>query len=214
MREAMSRLRGCISNKAEPIAQFQHEPLDRTGASIRLLRILPELSSQGHVQCQVWHSDIRAQYTCLSYVWGSNDDERIILINEKYFRVRRNLFDFLNVARTRYAGSQRSFWVDAICIDQASIMERNHQVAQMGSVYAKADEVIGWFGHSQSIERALRHCVEISIANPKSEQEAWDLWLSKSTYPSGAWMLEDWNKLQMHPYWARAWVRSNLAASM
>jgi hypothetical protein len=214
LHEGMGRLGSRISNEAEPIVQFQHQPLDCTEASIRLLRILPELSSQGHVRCQTWHSNIRAEYTCLSYVWGSNDDERVILINEKYFRVRRNLFEFLHVARTKYADSQRSFWVDAICIDQTSIMERNHQVTQMGSIYAKADEVIGWFGHSQGIERALRHCVDICTAGPHPEREAWRLWYSRSAYPQDAFILEDWSKLQMHPYWARAWVRSISVASM
>jgi hypothetical protein len=39
-----------------------------------------------------------------------------------------------------------SFWIDVICIDQDSPLERNHQVAQMRTIYSKAAEVIIWMG--------------------------------------------------------------------
>lgn len=183
-------------------ATFQHTPLDHSKASIRLLRILPETSSNGLVQCHIWHDNVEAQYTCLSYVWGSDDDQKIILLNGKSFCVRKNLFDFLSVARTKYANSRRTFWIDAISINQTSIVERNHQVAQMGSIYAKADEAVGWLGSSQSIERALTFCIEISNFKPQTAAEAWELWLSRRNR-----VMNDWRELQAHEYWERAWVR-------
>ena len=35
-----------------------------------------------------------------------------------------------------------ALWVDAMCIDQANVAERNMQVALMGQIYAKADAVL------------------------------------------------------------------------
>lgn len=95
------------------LAYFQHEPLNLTKASVRLLRILPTLSSTGLIQCQIWHDQIDASYTCLSYVWGSEADGNTILINDAHFSIRKNLFTFLEVARTKYGESQRTFWIDA-----------------------------------------------------------------------------------------------------
>jgi hypothetical protein len=54
--------------------------------------------------------------------------------------------DFMVVARTKYATPMRTFWIDALCIDQDSIAKRNPQVAQMGRISASASEVIAWFG--------------------------------------------------------------------
>jgi hypothetical protein len=102
---------------------FQHKPLDHTQASIWLLKVLPDLSSTGLIQCQIWHDDIHAQYDCLSYGWGSDGDGHLILLNGEEHWIRQNLYDFLGVARTQYtyARSERTLWIDALCIDQNSI---------------------------------------------------------------------------------------------
>ncbi|TID27532.1 HET-domain-containing protein [Venturia nashicola] len=40
-------------------------------------------------------------------------------------------------------------WIDAICINQKDNMEKNWQVAQMGSVYTQASRVVIWLGREQ-----------------------------------------------------------------
>jgi hypothetical protein len=42
----------------------------------------------------------------------------------------------------------RRLWIDAICINQASIEERNHQVGLMGKVYERAETVLVWLGRA------------------------------------------------------------------
>jgi hypothetical protein len=37
-------------------------------------------------------------------------------------------------------------WVDALCIDQENLKERNFQVQQMGSIYRNAAFVFAWLG--------------------------------------------------------------------
>lgn len=46
----------------------------------------------------------------------------------------------------RHASAARVLWVDAICIDQNQILERNAQVKQMGRVYSQAESVLVWLG--------------------------------------------------------------------
>jgi hypothetical protein len=38
------------------------------------------------------------------------------------------------------------YWIDALCMDQSNIPERNEQVERMGDVFRKADGVIVWLG--------------------------------------------------------------------
>jgi hypothetical protein len=71
-------------------------------------------------------------------------------------------------------------WIDALCIDQANTHERQHQVQQMGQIYAKAKEVVVWLGKSVTTESA-------------------DYWrspdgllsLSRATYWSRAWIVQE-----------------------
>lgn len=124
---------------------FEHTPLDTTSNSIRLLRILPDLSNTGLLQCEIWHATTDAEYTCLSYVWGAEANQETILINGKRLDCRKNLWDFLSVARIKHTSGVKAFWIDAVCIDQTRISERNHQVRQMGDIMpGQPMSLLGW----------------------------------------------------------------------
>jgi hypothetical protein len=127
---------------------FKHDPLDHRQPSIPLLRILPSLSPNALIQCQVWHTTIDASYMCLSYRWGDPDPTHPIEINGRITRVRQNLYDFLTVARKDI--SPGTYWIDALSIDQDNLLERNHQVAQMGSIFSNAACVHMWLGHGST----------------------------------------------------------------
>jgi hypothetical protein len=44
----------------------------------------------------------------------------------------------------RYGHRPRVLWIDAICINQASVWERNHQVSRMRYIYRQASKVLVW----------------------------------------------------------------------
>lgn len=140
--------------------------LDTGKPSIRLLRLLPDLSSAGLIQCEIWHDTIDANYTCLSYVWGSEDNQTDILVNGKPSKCRKNLWDFLDIARTRYAFEAPAFWIDAVCIDQTNIRERNHQVSQMGEIYSRAAAVLAWLGNNEVAERFCSFTIRLADEVP------------------------------------------------
>jgi hypothetical protein len=83
-------------------------------------------------------------YEALSYVWGDTKSSARILLNGVEFDVTENLGAAL--IHLRSATSERTLWVDAICINQDNILERNEQVRQMGSIYEQATGVIVWLG--------------------------------------------------------------------
>jgi hypothetical protein len=45
--------------------------------------------------------------------------------------------------------------IDAICIDQSQMQERNHHVAKLGNIYSNARDVLVWLGLSTSAIASL-----------------------------------------------------------
>ena len=88
---------------------------------------------------------------------GIIEPSHTILVNSRRLSVNRNLHDFLSVVRSlkyRKPGHWQNyhlrsdFWVDAICINQSSHVERNQQVAQMSKIYTQARSVMMRLGAS------------------------------------------------------------------
>ena len=116
---------------------FQYTPLG-SGDRIRLLRILPRASTaSGTLSCQIFEVDLSTapEYEALSYVWGDVNDQEEIRLNGGLVSITRNLYSALRALR--HNALPRTIWADALCIDQHNVLERNHQVAIMGSIYQR-----------------------------------------------------------------------------
>ncbi|KIV86247.1 hypothetical protein PV11_01870 [Exophiala sideris] len=129
-------------------ACFKHTPLDLTRSSLRLVDLLPR-QEDGRIQCTVRHElqhpDLR--YTAVSYEWGNPHPEVFTIhINGRPFKIRHNLFSFLQSLLTMYPGGYKDLWIDALCIDQQSHGERNHQVQRMSQIYGAAYPTFVWLG--------------------------------------------------------------------
>ncbi|KAH7087984.1 heterokaryon incompatibility protein-domain-containing protein [Paraphoma chrysanthemicola] len=160
---------------------FAYDPLDLTKRSIRLIRVLPNVSDEGQIQCELRHASIDTEYICLSYVWGPPDEGYRITINGRVHTIRENLFQFLRVARRK---NMKWLWIDALCIDQANNFERNHQVQQMGLIYLSAIGVVAWLGTNEHVAAFLAGMHD-----------------SRDDFP-----LVQVNEFDKLAYWTRAWI--------
>lgn len=92
------------------------------------------------------------QYEALSWTWGSADEQYVIFIKVgpmRYkMRVRKQLA--LALKYLRRPGEERILWIDAICINQDNLGERNHQVQLMSRIYTRASQVCVWLGEGDS----------------------------------------------------------------
>jgi Heterokaryon incompatibility protein (HET) len=61
--------------------------------------------------------------------------------------------------RLRKEDEELKIWVDALCINQTDIGERNLHVKMMGDVYAKAETVRVWLGEHVGIEEMALKCL-------------------------------------------------------
>ena len=93
-------------SEARKYVSYLHERLDLSSNSIRLVRILPELSPMGQIQCRIWHDTTESEYRCLSYMWGSPEEYFIISLNGRGFAIRANLNFFpRRCSHSSYGGS-------------------------------------------------------------------------------------------------------------
>ena len=164
--------------------QYQYSPLDHKAQSIRLLRVLPRATKSRPLSCGIYHADISSIYTCVSYVWGPPEPSLRILVNGKLLWVRRNLFDFLK--QYSKGCTEKLLWIDAICIDQKSISERNHQVRQMGQIFSEAQAVISWLGNGTGPHRGIARF----LSQPQSNGRDFYEFIS-SEYWDRAWITQE-----------------------
>ncbi|KAF2748669.1 HET-domain-containing protein, partial [Sporormia fimetaria CBS 119925] len=120
-----------------------YSPLN-SDPSVREIRLL-------HLQPGAWKDPIQGtldvvslskkpKYQALSYVWGDPTNRKPISIDGELFLATQYLFNALQ--RIRHPWKQLYLWVDAVCINQDDLHERQNQVAIMGEIYNGAEEVL------------------------------------------------------------------------
>lgn len=125
---------------------FTYSSLDTSVDGIRLAILQPTHISSAMVYCRLVHVAFGEipKYEALSYTWGSEVSKNAIVIDGRTFMVGNNLWGALFWLRHRL--EERWLWIDAICINQADILERNQQLRIMPHIYARAQTVLVWLG--------------------------------------------------------------------
>jgi hypothetical protein len=83
-------------------------------------------------------------YEALSYTWGDNVQTHRILIEKCWLPISSNLNSALK--RLRDETKSRRLWVDALCINQSDIKEREEQVPHIHSIFKHAQMVVVYLG--------------------------------------------------------------------
>jgi hypothetical protein len=135
----------------KPSRRYQHQPLKHQD-SIRLARLRPgNFKSPIIIELIQASLEYPPSYKALSYIWGSPVGDVPVCCDGEELLITANCVAALR--RTRHRVRTCVLWIDAICIDQTSIEELNHQVALMGDVYSKASEVTIWLGEETHFSR-------------------------------------------------------------
>ncbi|KAI9928467.1 hypothetical protein MW887_002512 [Aspergillus wentii] len=114
--------------------------------SIRLLELEPSESPQDPIRCHMVQDDLsqKPDYDAISYAWGNTTRKITISVNDCRLGVTMNLWSAL--FRLRRKEERRRLWVDAICINQENIQERNQQFTESAIQKYSTIEIFHWFG--------------------------------------------------------------------
>lgn len=93
---------------------------------------------------QVSFDNSNLQYTALSYTWGDPLVTTSIFVNSTETQVTLNLEAALRYIR--HPSQTVLLWVDALCINQRDVSEKNYQVKMMRDIFSGAQLVIAWLG--------------------------------------------------------------------
>ncbi|KAH7093468.1 heterokaryon incompatibility protein-domain-containing protein [Paraphoma chrysanthemicola] len=131
-----------------PYDNHRYHALTAERREIRLLTLSPG-EREEPIKCSLSTVSLTAEpnYDALSYVWGKHEDQSpTIELDGSKFTVTLNLFSALRHIREPAGKDCMTLWVDAVCINQNDIDERNAQVSMMRDIYASAARVIIWLG--------------------------------------------------------------------
>ncbi|PQE12869.1 Heterokaryon incompatibility 6 OR allele protein [Rutstroemia sp. NJR-2017a BBW] len=167
------------------------------------------------LEMQAFTQDDCPPYQALSYSWGANPKTTPIIVNGQVHHVRRNLFQFLEVKRgPDPRGVSPWAWIDALCINQEDIEERNRTVKRMKDIYERAQVVIIWLGAGDSemektfvcledLKKQLQRFIE-TADDPGGPEIRFVSDTEARTSPSGR--ISHQKVFYDHPYWSRGWI--------
>ena len=103
---------------------YQYQALEQID-SFRLLRLTPSEDSMAELYCELVTSRLALapDFEALSYTWDHNVFPVTLHTSSGVLNITENLAVALR--RPRLWGRHRMLWVDAVCINQGLIPERN-----------------------------------------------------------------------------------------
>lgn len=117
---------------------------------IRTIILLPGTGDKIRISMQVCSLSTTTEtqaYEAVSYVWGPPIMTSSLMCDGIEVKVTGTIYSLLRCLR--HEDSPRRLWIDAVCINQADIQERNFQVSLMKQIYANASRVLIWLGDQQ-----------------------------------------------------------------
>ena len=184
---------------------YTYETLE--GQPEQTVRVLTVSSGNTNlISCSLSHVRLndRPSYKALSYVWGNEDSTKTIVIDGKKFMVRPNLWKFLDRFQ-RYHGAPACIWIDAICVNQHDVSERNSQVLLMTKIYTQAAVVYSWLELGEEplipVGPELIKLAELGRTKLRAR-----IIVRPEVRPAVSAACQTVARLVSNAYWARVWI--------
>lgn len=173
---------------------------------MRLLHLHPSPNKSDAITCSFSIHPIEAcelPYSAISHVWvpdGIFTQNDIVQIadGDHVYPVKLFANQYQALKQIRHTSQRLNVWLDAICIHQSNLVEKNEQVNQMPTIFRQATEVIVWLGTGDEASQTAMTFVPrlIDLTN-------FDKLLKDEETPNHWQALV---KLLENPYFGRRWV--------
>ena len=129
---------------------YTYRPL-ASERSIRTVEVRGSDKPDAELCCTLKEQDLGGgpSYEAISYAWEGQTPSHRISCDGLDLLVTGNCAEILLHFRPKSPEQSRRLWIDAICINQSSVLEKNHQVKLMSDVYRNAKCVLVWLAPSK-----------------------------------------------------------------
>jgi hypothetical protein len=218
-----------------PMPAGLYGPLNSTKREVRLLKVLPD-QHDGKVHASLTKTTLAdaPSYAALSYVWGDPKVTEDIVIDGHVLPVTTNLATALRHVRSlgqsifpSRDSDEFLLWADAVCVNQADVVERNSQVLLMAELFSCAEVVLAWLGGNDPLchlafdfynlfasEVAPLTLEEIGSMDwikkyPLLREDTWERG-DRGVFPGNQYWSAAINLLELE-YWTRVWIYQETA---
>ncbi|KAL6363072.1 hypothetical protein LRP88_02474 [Fusarium phalaenopsidis] len=164
-------------------------------------------------------ADSDEEYQALSYVWGdisSSLAPHVIETPEGALQISFSLHSALRAIRDQTADTM--LWIDAICINQASVTEKAIQIRLLSTIFQSATQVVAWLGpedQSQNGDIVIENLKSITNFARQSESTYWCTFLDsiKAKNESRGGNIDacaDLDAFLARPWFKRVWIVQEL----
>ena len=188
--------------------------LDHQALGNNVLKILPPHAS---LYVDVGPKPTKDQgFSALSYTWESSEKASSVILDGHHFSVTKNLeaalrcirkYNKLGLDTERTHGSEEAWWIDAICINQGNIEERNQQVTMMRRIFKRAEKVDVWLGEESDDSNLAMNLIHRLNRYSRKGPGEFVLQYPELTSSQKALNLKALENLFRRSWWERSWVR-------
>lgn len=165
----------------------------------------------------------RSEYETISYAWGDASIRSYMLVDKAFLDIPASAAEVLR--QVRHKRKSRRLWIDAVCINQADVHERQEQVTFMRYIYTDASANIIYLGQSDNHTEAALKTVRDILADLASQvqdsADMQDLLYNSNGSPTiesghsrgSPYNNEALQSLYDRPWFTRLWVIQEAALS-
>lgn len=156
-----------------PGEKYSYQPLQSSnhfrllklhaGPTVRSDMLDEESMLHTDLKCSLQQVDINSDplFAAISYTWEHSAPDAAILVDGKYLTVKLNLVQLL--LGLRRTNTDRTLWIDSICINQQIESEKEIQIRMMTKIFESASYVIPFlWDSSRETRAALSHVVRMA----------------------------------------------------
>jgi hypothetical protein len=189
----------------KPDATLPYQYSELSANTIRLLRIQRGRAFEV-VKCRFEEVPIThpGDYEAVSYVWGTDSEERLIFIDGRPMAITRSAFDIIR--RRRSMMFEQVIWIDQVCINQSNKKEKSSQIVMMKDIYREAQRVMAFLGPASDARLVQSHITELHY---RSSGMGFSAEVLREIYNTEPKKGRQWNALADflgNPWFRRVWI--------
>ncbi|KAI7687429.1 hypothetical protein KC353_g20281, partial [Hortaea werneckii] len=153
-----------------------YQPLDERKKEIRIVLVYPSIDLSTGDQlpvCRLQTASLLDEptphYEAISYAWGERTGVAPVIINDQHRQHPASAIRVLQRFAPAEGSEPRRLWIDAICINQRDVAERNQQVAMMSDVYRNSSQTLVWLGEADVNTAAAFEQIDVVLKDMKNE---------------------------------------------